>query len=88
MYDFEWIDDFSAARNESFRKATKDYLFFMDADDYLPEEEQKKLRQLKKELDGSVDAVTIFTVPTVDEFGNPVFKFRRHRLVKRSNHFK
>ena len=25
IYDFEWNDDFSAARNESFRKATKDY---------------------------------------------------------------
>ena len=25
VYDFEWIDDFSAARNYSFSKATKDY---------------------------------------------------------------
>ncbi len=27
IYDFEWIDDFSAARNFSFSKATKDYIY-------------------------------------------------------------
>lgn len=25
VYDFEWINDFSAARNEAYRKATMDY---------------------------------------------------------------
>ena len=27
IYDFKWNDDFSAARNESFRKATKGLLY-------------------------------------------------------------
>ncbi|MBP1969339.1 glycosyltransferase involved in cell wall biosynthesis [Virgibacillus natechei] len=88
VYDFEWVDDFSAARNTAYSYATKDYIFFMDADDYLPKEERKKLLQLKENLDDSVDAVTIFTVLSVDEFGNPAFKYRRHRLSKRSNNFK
>lgn len=88
VYDFEWIDDFSAARNAAYSYATKDYIFFMDADDYLPEEEREKVLELKKTLDDSVDAVSIFTVFTVDEFGKPAFKYRRHRLVKRSNNFK
>lgn len=60
----------------------------MDADDYLQEEERRKLLRLKKDLDESVDAVSIFTVTAVDEFGNPTFKYKRHRLVKRSNQFK
>ena len=31
VYDFTWCDDFSAARNESFRHATKDYILWLDA---------------------------------------------------------
>ena len=27
IYDFAWIDDFSAARNYSFSKATKEYIY-------------------------------------------------------------
>ena len=27
IYDFEWNDNFSAARNYSFSKATKDYIY-------------------------------------------------------------
>lgn len=88
VYDFEWIDDFAAARNASYSYATKDYILFMDADDYLPGGEREKLLQLKKDLDDSVDAVSMFTVLSVDEFGKPTFKYRRHRLVKRSNNFR
>ena len=38
IYDFEWKEDFSAARNFSLSKGTKDYLMWLDADDILPEE--------------------------------------------------
>ena len=37
IYDFKWVDDFAKARNYSFSKATKDYIFWLDADDYMPE---------------------------------------------------
>ncbi len=32
VYDFEWVNDFSAARNESFKYATQDWILIMDAD--------------------------------------------------------
>ena len=32
IYDFEWINDFSAARNFAFSKATKEYIYSADAD--------------------------------------------------------
>ena len=35
VYDFPWIDDFSAARNFSFSKATMDYQMWLDADDVI-----------------------------------------------------
>ncbi|MDE5995713.1 MAG: glycosyltransferase family 2 protein, partial [Eubacterium sp.] len=38
IYDFEWVDDFSKARNFSFSKASKDYIMWLDADDIISKE--------------------------------------------------
>lgn len=46
VLDFQWCDDFSAARNESLRHAAGDWIFWMDADDRLDEENRAKLRSL------------------------------------------
>ena len=35
VYDFKWINNFSAARNFSFSKASKDYIIWLDADDVI-----------------------------------------------------
>lgn len=35
IYHFEWINDFSAARNFSISKATNDYILVVDCDEYL-----------------------------------------------------
>jgi len=37
VYDFEWVNDFSAARNYSASKAKNDWVLFMDADEVLKE---------------------------------------------------
>ena len=42
IYHFDWIDDFSAARNFSFSKATKEYILWLDADDVIQPEHQKE----------------------------------------------
>ncbi len=57
VYDFEWIDDFSAARNFSFSKATKDYIYAADADEVLDEENREKFRQLKEVLLPEIEIV-------------------------------
>ncbi|MBX7131357.1 MAG: glycosyltransferase, partial [Fimbriimonadaceae bacterium] len=36
VIDFEWVDSFAAARNESLRHATLDWIMWLDADDVLP----------------------------------------------------
>lgn len=51
VYFFEWCDDFSAARNESLRYATKDWILIMDADDEMNEEDLKKLKLLLRVTD-------------------------------------
>ena len=48
IYDFTWIDDFSAARNYAVSKASGDYWMWLDADDVLSREAAEKLIRLKK----------------------------------------
>ncbi len=46
IYDFEWIDDFSVARNESLKRATKEWILTLDADETIAQEDLKGLQQL------------------------------------------
>jgi len=88
IYDFAWIDDFAAARNYAFSKATQDYILWLDADDVLLEEDVQKLLTLKQELDPEVDSVTMNYNLAVDENGNVVSSLRRNRLVNRARNFR
>ncbi|PFP43768.1 glycosyl transferase [Priestia megaterium] len=88
VYDFEWVYDFSKARNYAFEKATKDYILWLDADDVLLKEDQQKLLALKMNLDSSIDSVTMKYILATDEYGNITSSLRRNRLVKRSRSFR
>ncbi len=57
IYDFQWVDDFSAARNFAFSKATKDYIYSADADEVLDEENRIRYRDLKQALLPEIDIV-------------------------------
>src|ERR1700722_2057318 len=57
VYEFEWIDDFSAARNASFDHCTSDWIMWLDADDRLPGDVQGAIRALKSRLNDDLDAV-------------------------------
>lgn len=50
IFDFKWIDDFSAARNFSLSKATGDFILWCDADDIV-ENPQDILPLLKQDFD-------------------------------------
>jgi glycosyltransferase involved in cell wall biosynthesis len=47
-YDFEWVDDFAAARNFSFSKATGDWIMWLDTGDTVPPESARAFQQLKR----------------------------------------
>ncbi len=87
IYDFEWVDDFSKARNFSFSKATKDYILWLDADDIILEEDLKKFKDLKKQLDGSVDLYQMKYNYVVDENNIPSLVQLRARLVKKDKNY-
>ena len=38
---YKWTDDFAAARNFAFSKATMDYICWLDADDVIDEKNRK-----------------------------------------------
>lgn len=88
IYDFDWNDDFSEARNFSFSKATKEYILWLDADEFLDNINKEKLIDLKYKLSKDIDVVTMQTNICIDENNNPRIIARRNRLVKKSNNYK
>jgi glycosyltransferase involved in cell wall biosynthesis len=54
---FEWVNDFSAARNESLKLAAGDWILYMDADERLYPGKDKTIKKLMKRQD--VDAYTV-----------------------------
>jgi glycosyltransferase involved in cell wall biosynthesis len=88
IYDFEWIDNFSAARNYSFQLATKEYTMWLDADDVIDERNRELLQQLKVNLNPSVNSVTMEYLVNPHIEGSSVYKFRRNRLIKTDCKFK
>ncbi|HDR4949086.1 glycosyltransferase family 2 protein [Bacillus cereus] len=88
VYEFPWIYDFSAARNESFRYATQDYILWLDADDILKPEESERLKKLKSSLDYSIDAVSMKYHVLFNADNQVISSTRRIRLIKREKGFK
>lgn len=83
VYDFEWIDDFSAARNYSFSKASMDYCMWLDADDVLAPEARAALCALKETLDPSVAVVMMKYDTAFDASGRAALSYYRERLIRR-----
>jgi glycosyltransferase involved in cell wall biosynthesis len=79
VFDYTWHDDFSAARNFSFSKATSDYIMWLDADDVVPENSLKQLLELKRHLTADT-----YMLKYNIAFNNntPTFSFYRERIIR------
>lgn len=88
IYDFPWMDDFAAARNYSFEQATKDFIMWLDADDYLSSVDRNKLIKLKDALTPEKTVVMMDYYLSFDAAGEPLILSRRHRLVRRDKGYK
>lgn len=57
VLDFEWCDDFSAARNFSLRAASNNWIFMIDCDEWIKELDLDELTWFRKHLTDSVGSV-------------------------------
>lgn len=87
VFDFEWVDDFSAARNYAYAQATQMYQMWLDADDVVSPEAREKLLELKQTLSPDVDVVTMKYNTHFDQKGNVTWTSCRERLTKREKQY-
>lgn len=88
VFDFAWVDDFSAARNFSLSKATCDYIYIADADEVLDEKNRKNFKILKAFLEPEIEIVQMRYVNQLSN--GSVYNFDaeyRPKLFKRIRNF-
>ena len=49
IFDFKWSDDFSEARHESLKHATKDWILVLDADEIINKDDLEKIKEIVKD---------------------------------------
>ncbi len=82
VFDFVWQDDFSAARNFSFSKATCDYQMWLDADDVISKENIQKILKLKEnQPDADIYMCKYLTGKNLE------LSYFRERILRRKSHF-
>ncbi len=86
LYFFKWCDDFSAARNFAFDRASKDLLMWLDADDIITDENCLKISELKNSLDSYDMAVLPYATAFDEE--KPTFIYNRERIFKRDKNYR
>ncbi len=80
IYDFPWIDDFAAARNFAFAKATMDYIYTADADEVIDEDNIRLFRRVKELLPPEVEIVQMYYLNLMEE--NAVYNSKRELRPK------
>lgn len=69
VFHFQWIDDFSAAKNFAIDKAEGNWIAFLDADEYLTPEAAAKIPSLLEELHTSKYLVLLSELLNFDDRG-------------------
>jgi tetratricopeptide (TPR) repeat protein len=83
VHSFEWCDDFAAARNESLKHATGEWIFWLDADDRLDEANAARLEELLGQLDNQPRAYLLDTHCAAVESWEEVRLITHPRLFRR-----
>ncbi|MDE5593407.1 MAG: glycosyltransferase [Clostridiales bacterium] len=81
VYSFDWVNDFSAARNFALSKMTTDYWIWLDADDIIPQDTATAIKRFMRK-NPSADIVMMPYVAAVDENGKPTFSYYRERILR------
>ena len=82
VYDFEWIDNFSAARNFAFSKATGDYLMWLDADDVIEGENRRLFEELFRDIERERPDVVMLPYNVVFDGDRVTLSYERERILR------
>ena len=88
IYDFKWVNDFAAARNFSFSKATSEYIMWLDGDDFIDNNNINKIEDLLKNFDKNYDYVSAEYILGRNLSGEVSYSLRRNRIVRGGMNFK
>lgn len=88
IYDFVWVDDFSAARNYSFDCATKDYVMWLDADDLITQENRTIFANLKNSLDGKIKQIAAKYDVGFNDMGQVTLSYYRERIMLKEHNYR
>jgi len=81
IYNFEWINDFSAARNFALSKTSCEWILYLDADERLSPESYNEIEKIKKD---DIKAGYFCSVISFDEHNSKPNLIRYNRLFRNS----
>jgi glycosyltransferase involved in cell wall biosynthesis len=89
VYHFEWVNDFSKAKNYALSKATGDWIIFLDADEYFTSESIPLIKEVIKDAEAKDCDLIISLMCNFDKTSkqmiNSVYHvriFRRHPEIQ------
>lgn len=86
VFDFEWRDDFAAARQFAFDRAASDWVAWVDADDVVSN--AARIRPMTAAAPPGVAGFEWRYVTERDEWGNTLCEFWRERCVRNDGTFR
>lgn len=88
IYDFEWIDSFSAARNFAQSKATGKWILVLDADEYVDRDNLKEVKGQLSEINESIDAFSTTIYNFAGYSGEHIVQHRSLRIYRNDSNIK